>query len=83
MNKRQIPEHLRDNCIMYCQSHGITKYRIVGNRYLVYNISFHGDYFNFQRSYTIQYKIDLETLQEVSRTPLKKFDKEALQNGRY
>jgi hypothetical protein len=53
MNKRQIPEHLRDNCIMYCQSHGITKYRIVDNRYLVYNMSFQGDYFNFQRRYTI------------------------------
>lgn len=81
MNKETLSERLKYNCDLYCQSYNIKKYKIVNNRYLIYNISFHGDCLNLQRRYTIQHTVDLETLQEVSIKPLKRFDKEALQNG--
>lgn len=82
MKNGNIPEYIKNNYIMYCNLHGIVNYRIDDNRYLVYNVSFPADYFNFKQKYTVQHKVDLETMQEVSITPLKRFDKNGLRNGR-
>lgn len=82
MKETSLPLQLRENCIMYRRNNGINKYRIEDNRYLVFNVSYGDDLLNVFDRFTIQYKIDLESLQEVSRKPLKRFDREGLLNGR-
>lgn len=82
MEESRLPVQLRENCIMYCRNNGINKYRIEDNRYLVFKVSYGRGILNIGNRFTIQYKIDLESLQEVSRKPLKRFDKEGLLNGR-
>lgn len=82
MSINDLPDYLKENCIMYCKNNNINKYRIEDGRYLIFNISYSSGHIYFGRRFTIQYKIDLESMQEVSRKPLKKFDREALLNGR-
>lgn len=85
MNKldRQAEKEIYCNkAKMYASMYNINKYKIEDNRYLIYNVSYCNNIFNIGRRFTIQFKIDLESLQEVSRKPLKRFDKDGLLNGR-
>lgn len=83
MSITKLPDYLREKCLMYCKNNNINKYRIEDNRYLIFNISYSSGNLDFGRRFTIQYKIDLESLQEVSRKPMKRFDKDGLLNGRH
>lgn len=82
MTENNLTEQLQENCTIYCRYKNIKRYKIVDNRYIVFNISHNADYHKMIRRFTLQYKVDLLTLQEVSIIPLKRFDKKSLVNGR-
>lgn len=61
----------------YSEHYGILEYRVKG-KYMIYNVSRNAYLSN--PKYTVQFKVDLDSMEVVSRKRLKRFDKKALVN---
>jgi hypothetical protein len=71
---------IQENAKVWAQRFGIVTYRIEGND-MIYNISYPTNLMTGVKKYTIQHIINLETMQQETMKPLKKFDKLALKNN--
>lgn len=69
--------HYDQNALQYAEKYGIISYRVTG-RYMIYNKSFPKYLRN--EAYTVQFKIDLDTMSCIKSTTLKRVMKDGYNN---